>query len=165
MALLPSLGGHPNLQLCSLDAVCRLVVSMCTTRCWKPKYNLHSAFQNHNILITLLTPSAFLYDWIKWFDVIFTLCCSSPPSGDLDGFRKNPFVLKEGVEYRIKINFKVSVWCLSGPLAWRCYCSCTEQALSWESSAGWCLLSFAGQQGDRVRSEVHSAIIQERSKG
>lgn len=28
--------------------------------------------------------------------------------GDLENFKKNPFVLKEGVEYRIKINFKVS---------------------------------------------------------
>ncbi len=27
--------------------------------------------------------------------------------GDLDNFKKNPFVLKEGVEYRVKINFKV----------------------------------------------------------
>lgn len=36
------------------------------------------------------------------------LCFRSLP-GDLDSFRKNPFVLKEGVEYRIKINFKVSL--------------------------------------------------------
>ncbi|MEQ2158878.1 hypothetical protein GOODEAATRI_016749 [Goodea atripinnis] len=27
-------------------------------------------------------------------------------AGDLENFRKNPFTLKEGVEYRIKINFK-----------------------------------------------------------
>lgn len=30
------------------------------------------------------------------------------PSGDLEAFKKQSFVLKEGVEYRIKINFKVS---------------------------------------------------------
>lgn len=34
------------------------------------------------------------------------LCWLSPP-GDLDNLKKNPFVLKEGVDYRIKINFKV----------------------------------------------------------
>lgn len=30
-------------------------------------------------------------------------------SGDLENFRKNPFTLKEGVEYRVKINFKVGL--------------------------------------------------------
>lgn len=29
------------------------------------------------------------------------------PPGDLESFKKNTFVIKEGVEYRIKINFKV----------------------------------------------------------
>lgn len=36
----------------------------------------------------------------------------SPLLGDLENFKKNPFVLKEGVEYRIKINFKVRLWSL-----------------------------------------------------
>lgn len=50
-----------------------------------------------------------------------TLLCETAPGplvldlqGDLDGFRKNPFVLKEGVEYRIKINFKVNKEIVSG---------------------------------------------------
>ncbi|XP_062264675.1 rho GDP-dissociation inhibitor 1 [Platichthys flesus] len=50
-----------------------------------------------------------------------TLVCSTAPNplvldlqGDLDNFRKNPFVLKEGVEYRIKINFKVNKEIVSG---------------------------------------------------
>ena len=43
-----------------------------------------------------------------------SLCCSPLP-GDLENFRKNPFMLKEGVEYRIKINFKVRVWSSSNP--------------------------------------------------
>ncbi|XP_053194226.1 rho GDP-dissociation inhibitor 1 [Scomber japonicus] len=50
-----------------------------------------------------------------------TLVCEAAPNplildlqGDLDGFRKNPFVLKEGVEYRIKINFKVNREIVSG---------------------------------------------------
>uniref|UniRef100_A0AAX7VWF6 Rho GDP-dissociation inhibitor 1 n=1 Tax=Astatotilapia calliptera TaxID=8154 RepID=A0AAX7VWF6_ASTCA len=71
------------------------------------------------------------------------LVCDTAPNnlvldltGDLEGFRKNPFPMKEGVEYRIKICFKVRVWCLShSPLrsvyvavlllqhCWRCNCS------------------------------------------
>ncbi|XP_018528330.1 rho GDP-dissociation inhibitor 1 [Lates calcarifer] len=50
-----------------------------------------------------------------------TLVCDSAPhplvldlQGDLDNFRKNPFVLKEGVEYKIKINFKVNKEIVSG---------------------------------------------------
>ncbi|XP_008303738.1 rho GDP-dissociation inhibitor 1 [Stegastes partitus] len=50
-----------------------------------------------------------------------TLLCETAPQplvldlqGDLEGFKKNPFVLKEGVEYRIKINFKVNKEIVSG---------------------------------------------------
>ncbi|XP_029996605.1 rho GDP-dissociation inhibitor 1 [Sphaeramia orbicularis] len=50
-----------------------------------------------------------------------TLVCDSAPSplvldlqGDLDNFKKNPFVLKEGVEYKIKISFKVNKEIVSG---------------------------------------------------
>ncbi|XP_042248397.1 rho GDP-dissociation inhibitor 1 [Thunnus albacares] len=50
-----------------------------------------------------------------------TLVCETAPNplildlqGDLDAFKKNPFVLKEGVEYRIKINFKVNKDIVSG---------------------------------------------------
>lgn len=50
-----------------------------------------------------------------------TLVCEAAPQplvldlqGDLDSFKKNPFVLKEGVEYRIKINFKVNKEIVSG---------------------------------------------------
>lgn len=50
-----------------------------------------------------------------------TLLCETAPSpltidlqGDLDGFRKNPMVLKEGVEYRVKISFKVNKEIVSG---------------------------------------------------
>lgn len=50
-----------------------------------------------------------------------TLVCESAPhplvldlKGDLDNFKKNPFVLKEGIEYRIKINFKVNKEIVSG---------------------------------------------------
>ncbi|XP_061088567.1 rho GDP-dissociation inhibitor 1-like isoform X1 [Conger conger] len=50
-----------------------------------------------------------------------TLVCETAPGpltldlkGDLESFRKNPFVLKEGVEYRIKISFKVNKEIVSG---------------------------------------------------
>lgn len=50
-----------------------------------------------------------------------TLVCETAPQplvldllGDLENFRKNPFVLKEGVEYRMKINFKVNRDIVSG---------------------------------------------------
>ncbi|XP_023121176.1 rho GDP-dissociation inhibitor 1 [Amphiprion ocellaris] len=50
-----------------------------------------------------------------------TLLCETAPQplvldlqGDLENFKKNPFVLKEGVEYRIKINFKVNKEIVSG---------------------------------------------------
>ncbi|XP_054463070.1 rho GDP-dissociation inhibitor 1 [Anoplopoma fimbria] len=49
-----------------------------------------------------------------------TLVCETAPQPlvldlqDLDNLRKNPFVLKEGIEYRIKINFKVNKDIVSG---------------------------------------------------
>ncbi|XP_072882458.1 rho GDP-dissociation inhibitor 1 [Hemitrygon akajei] len=50
-----------------------------------------------------------------------TLVCAAAPhplvldlTGDLDNFKKNPFVLKEGVEYKIKICFKVNREIVSG---------------------------------------------------
>uniref|UniRef100_A0A8C7Z4T1 Rho GDP-dissociation inhibitor 1 n=1 Tax=Oryzias sinensis TaxID=183150 RepID=A0A8C7Z4T1_9TELE len=50
-----------------------------------------------------------------------TLLCEQAPAplildlqGDLENFRKNPFTLKEGVEYRVKINFKVNKDIVSG---------------------------------------------------
>ncbi|XP_047214873.1 rho GDP-dissociation inhibitor 1-like [Girardinichthys multiradiatus] len=50
-----------------------------------------------------------------------TLLCETAPAplvldlqGDLENFKKNPFTLKEGVEYRIKINFKVNKDIVSG---------------------------------------------------
>ncbi|XP_038632725.1 rho GDP-dissociation inhibitor 1 [Scyliorhinus canicula] len=53
--------------------------------------------------------------------VRLTLVCAAAPhplvldlTGDLSNFKKNPFVLKEGVEYRIKISFKVNKEIVSG---------------------------------------------------
>ncbi|XP_047213773.1 rho GDP-dissociation inhibitor 1-like [Girardinichthys multiradiatus] len=50
-----------------------------------------------------------------------TLLCETAPAplvldlqGDLENFKKKPFTLKEGVEYRIKINFKVNKDIVSG---------------------------------------------------
>ncbi|KAM9843680.1 rho GDP-dissociation inhibitor 1 [Aulostomus maculatus] len=50
-----------------------------------------------------------------------TLVCETAPNplildlqGDLSGFKKTPFVLKEGVEYKIKVNFKVNREIVSG---------------------------------------------------
>uniref|UniRef100_A0A1A8S4W6 Rho GDP-dissociation inhibitor 1 n=1 Tax=Nothobranchius rachovii TaxID=451742 RepID=A0A1A8S4W6_9TELE len=50
-----------------------------------------------------------------------TLVCDTAPAplvldltGDLENFKKHPFTLKEGVEYRIKINFKVNKEIVSG---------------------------------------------------
>ncbi|XP_075911736.1 rho GDP-dissociation inhibitor 1-like isoform X2 [Petromyzon marinus] len=50
-----------------------------------------------------------------------TLICSTAPepltldlTGDLEAFKKQAFVLKEGVEYRIKISFKVNREIVSG---------------------------------------------------
>ncbi|XP_051988634.1 rho GDP-dissociation inhibitor 1-like [Xyrauchen texanus] len=50
-----------------------------------------------------------------------TLMCETAPSpltldleGDLESYKKQSFVLKEGVEYRIKINFKVNKDIVSG---------------------------------------------------
>uniref|UniRef100_A0A9J7XT63 Rho GDP-dissociation inhibitor 1 n=1 Tax=Cyprinus carpio carpio TaxID=630221 RepID=A0A9J7XT63_CYPCA len=42
------------------------------------------------------------------------LCVFAPLSGDLESFKKQSFVLKEGVEYRIKISFKVNKEIVSG---------------------------------------------------
>ncbi|GCB72226.1 rho GDP-dissociation inhibitor 1 [Scyliorhinus torazame] len=53
--------------------------------------------------------------------VRLTLVCAAAPhalvldlTGDLDNFKKNPFVLKEGVEYKIKISFRVNKEIVSG---------------------------------------------------
>ncbi|XP_051889269.1 rho GDP-dissociation inhibitor 1 [Pristis pectinata] len=53
--------------------------------------------------------------------ISLSLVCASAPhplvldlTGDLENFKKNPFVLKEGVEYRIKICFKVNREIVSG---------------------------------------------------
>ncbi|XP_075879965.1 rho GDP-dissociation inhibitor 1 isoform X2 [Nelusetta ayraudi] len=50
-----------------------------------------------------------------------TLICESAPNplvldltGDLENFKKTPFTLKEGVDYRMKINFKVNREIVSG---------------------------------------------------
>ncbi|XP_077395089.1 rho GDP-dissociation inhibitor 1 isoform X2 [Festucalex cinctus] len=50
-----------------------------------------------------------------------TLVCDAAPNplvldlqGDLENFKKNPFVLKEGVDYKIQINFKVNREIVSG---------------------------------------------------
>uniref|UniRef100_A0A3Q2PVD7 Rho GDP-dissociation inhibitor 1 n=1 Tax=Fundulus heteroclitus TaxID=8078 RepID=A0A3Q2PVD7_FUNHE len=50
-----------------------------------------------------------------------TLLCETAPAplvldllGDLENFKKHPFTLKEGVEYRVKINFKVNKEIVSG---------------------------------------------------
>ncbi|KAF5908126.1 rho GDP-dissociation inhibitor 1, partial [Clarias magur] len=50
-----------------------------------------------------------------------TLVCETAPApltldlqGDLESFKKQSFVLKEGVEYRIKISFKVNKEIVSG---------------------------------------------------
>ncbi|XP_078385101.1 rho GDP-dissociation inhibitor 1 [Cetorhinus maximus] len=50
-----------------------------------------------------------------------TLVCATAPqalvldlTGDLENFKKHPFVLKEGVEYKIKISFKVNKDIVSG---------------------------------------------------
>ncbi|KAF6734499.1 Rho GDP-dissociation inhibitor 1 [Oryzias melastigma] len=50
-----------------------------------------------------------------------TLLCEQAPGplvldlqGDLENFKKNPFTLKEGVEYRVKITFKVNKDIVSG---------------------------------------------------
>lgn len=50
-----------------------------------------------------------------------TLICESAPgplvldlTGDLENFKKAPFTLKEGVDYRMKINFKVNREIVSG---------------------------------------------------
>ncbi|RVE69313.1 hypothetical protein OJAV_G00076620 [Oryzias javanicus] len=50
-----------------------------------------------------------------------TLLCEQAPGplvldlqGDLESFKKNPFTLKEGVEYRVKITFKVNKDIVSG---------------------------------------------------
>lgn len=87
------------------------------------------------LFISLLYIYLFIYCQSgKNLTLLSLLCCFLP--GDLEGFRKNPFPMKEGVEYRIKICFKVRVWCLShSPLrsvyvavlllqhCWRCNCS------------------------------------------
>lgn len=81
--------------------------------------------------------------WLTWSSApsggqchwLFPLLCwfffFSPLPGDLDSFKKNPFVLKEGVEYRIKINFKVRVWSLSLFVVSACRRHVTAAALSY----------------------------------
>lgn len=73
-----------------------------------------------------------------------------PNTGDLESFKKQSFVLKEGVEYRIKISFRVrpGLGEVLGEYDWR----------AWLTSP-WVP---TGEQRDRVRHEVHPAHIQER---
>lgn len=87
-----------------------------------------------------------------------TLVCSSAPgpleldlTGDLESFKKQSFVLKEGVEYRIKISFRVR-WRLLGGQARLGL----ESRLSPRGSLP------AGEPRDRVWHEVHPAHIPER---
>lgn len=42
------------------------------------------------------------------------ICCFV--TGDLETLKKQAFVLKEGVEYKIKISFKVSIFSKKQPL-------------------------------------------------
>lgn len=108
------------------------MVIILTTGCWNPKIHGNCLF------ISLLCVFFFLFIYFcqsgKNLTLLSLLCCFLP--GDLESFRKNPFPMKEGVEYRIKICFKVRVWCLShSPLrsvyvavlllhhCWRCNCS------------------------------------------
>ena len=75
-------------------------------------------------------------------------------TGDLESFKKQSFVLKEGVEYRIKISFRVRQT-LGGGGCW--------EELGLESPPEPCLGCVpAGEPGDRVRHEVHPAHVQER---
>lgn len=45
------------------------------------------------------------FSYSKEICVVFFLCCFV--TGDLEALKKQAFVLKEGVEYKIKISFKV----------------------------------------------------------
>lgn len=75
-----------------------------------------------------------------------------PNAGDLESFKKQSFVLKEGVEYRIKISFRVRQRLPGG---W--------EGLGLESPAKPYLGSLsAGEPRDRVWHEVYPAHIQER---
>lgn len=71
-------------------------------------------------------------------------------TGDLEGFRRQSFVLKEGVEYRIKISFRVR----------RRGCGRCWGAVGLESLAELGLASLpAGEPGDRVWHEVHPTHV------
>uniref|UniRef100_A0A8D1Z4U7 Rho GDP-dissociation inhibitor 1 n=1 Tax=Sus scrofa TaxID=9823 RepID=A0A8D1Z4U7_PIG len=86
-----------------------------------------------------------------------TLVCSTAPgpleldlTGDLESFKKQSFVLKEGVEYRIKISFRVRRRRRGGA------------GPGWESLAEPCSGCLpAGEPRDRVGHEVHPAHVQE----
>ncbi|MBN3283124.1 GDIR1 inhibitor, partial [Polyodon spathula] len=69
-----------------------------------------------NVNITVADPNAPNVQVTK-----LTLMCETAPlpltldlTGDLEGFKKQSFVLKEGVEYKIKISFKVNRDIVSG---------------------------------------------------
>lgn len=49
---------------------------------------------------------SFLYFWDSGFRIL-SIISYLFLTGDLESFKKQAFVLKEGVEYRIKISFKV----------------------------------------------------------
>lgn len=60
-------------------------------------------------------------------NVVFLRCVA----GDLEAFKKQAFVLKEGVEYRIKISFKVRDALAEFTSVHRCFyilclCQCTK---------------------------------------
>uniref|UniRef100_A0A8V1AJR8 Rho GDP-dissociation inhibitor 1 n=1 Tax=Gallus gallus TaxID=9031 RepID=A0A8V1AJR8_CHICK len=60
-------------------------------------------------LLGAVTVTAELHLWLPGLKQSFTFCV-----GDLESYKKQAFVLKEGVEYRIKISFRVNREIVSG---------------------------------------------------
>lgn len=106
--------------------------------------------------------------------VLFFLCCFV--TGDLEALKKQAFVLKEGVEYKIKISFKVFskkqplnikiVWWFA--LSWLLHILHLILHLACESRCNAQLLRpnpvcvSTGEPRDRFRPQVCTANIQER---
>ncbi|XP_015425663.1 PREDICTED: rho GDP-dissociation inhibitor 2 isoform X3 [Myotis davidii] len=87
-----------------------------------------------------------------------TLVCESAPgpitmdlTGDLQALKKETFVLKEGVEYRVKICFKEMVVCLTS--------TALTSILIPKASSSWCGETWEGGPGRRREYQEYSYFL------
>ncbi|XP_048847241.1 rho GDP-dissociation inhibitor 1-like isoform X2 [Brienomyrus brachyistius] len=103
----------PNVQVTQLTLVCEAAPDALTI-------DLHGEWENRSLVwhVTFIGGGSGLRNgsfWMFPFSVNVSPCCVPALClEDLEALKKQFFVLKEGVEYRIKINFKVNREIVSG---------------------------------------------------